>query len=602
MLSQSNNRVQAIKSKFESLNSDELLSKQKPQLIKQDSRNLNNVQKPTDCLRNYESETGQSVINQKNQEKNESDISDDESAPVPNSSYLYTKLTTPLNICDTNKLTLTRQSSDPSKKLQRSHAFRCDKTVKIPSPQRHGSCNSKTDVNMNQPKLSQDRLKKLGNLLEDRMKKENFVIKTINEEIPMEIHSDSNIILNSIPDSDVPKHILDQYAKVLKPKKPESPIDQHHEIMTDSGVSSETENIEETDKSNRIKLIKAQFETVSKTELPKKDEFELDIDVKLNKTNLEILNEHDLCSSTETMKLERKNPHIDLTSTLKKALKQPLPMGPPPKKPPRTFQMSPPPQDFRKNESTRKDAKIMLEKLEQVLMKRERSSNSSTLTEDSRVSLTKNKEKSKEMHYLCTEILDITHRTLLPNTHQVSESITNCLTSLNCAVIPSKSTTSLPYTRISSDQPPNTFCYSCTHLENSKEQRFSTFLSTKLTDNLCQKCSTNLAKTHSFTCHLNCECKKSEFFVRKEKEHIYDIPNTEDSFNIGKFEGKSIHRHGCVMDISSVSDTVNGGTLNCSEKRYGTVLRRNSQSKSLEDLRVKIEVRLINIFLRLLYP
>lgn len=636
MISQSNNRVQAIKSKFESLNSekDQLIPKTskpkyslgKAHLCKQNSSvsslnttsNLENdctyaekenrVDFPskTSCL---QSERGNNTF------KFESNDSKTASPPKPNSSYLYAKLETQKSNCDSKKLSLSRQSSDPGKKLHRSHAFRCDKSQKLSSsPKRHGSCHGRSETSdytlktSEKPKLSKDRLKRLGNLLEDKMKKENFVSSQKSELHP-EISTESvTMPFNSIPDNEVPKHILDQYAKVVKPKKEaDSQEEYKQDPMTDSGVSSETENLEDvTEKGSRLKQLKAQFETGVKTEpLTKYGEkgiADLDLIPKL-KSNLELMNSVELSASSETMRLERKNPHVDLTDTLKKALKQPLPIGPPPKKPPRTFIQSPVPFSVKNDTQKRKDAKQMLEKLEQVLQKREEKNNSPKNVYDiAETNLSLTKPKGKEIHYLCTEILGITNRTLLPNNqNNLTDGLSNCFKSLDCSIINNKSTTSLPYSRLSTGSIPNrnslgNICCSCSSesLDRIEDKRgkFSTFFAMKPDENLCKKCIDNTNKTHRFQCHINCNCKerKSEFFVPKF-EHIYDVPNIEEKIDTdsnkssekndimsGNSEGNNTFCNSVVKSLSKSIDN--------SDIVYGSVNVVNGAfSKSLEDIK-----------------
>lgn len=324
------------------------------------------------------------------------------------------------------------------------------------------------------------------------MKKENFTPQGCTEDVAN---------TNSVPDSQVPQSILDQYAKVNKVKKK----DEKQDSTTDSGVSSETENLD--DEKGRIKKLMTQFEKKSEVT-----------------PNLESMDQ--LSASSETMKLERKNPHLKLTDTLKKALKQPLPAGPPPKKPPRVFAT------ITENvETPKKDPKKMLEKLEQVYEQRK--------ADQSKNIKTASPKKPREVHYLCTEILDIAQRTL-PPIHP-SDPLSRCFKSLNCSF--TNSTSSLPYTRLS------------THNEfdpcncNSNNE-LSTFLTEK-----CSKCQSN-DNTDSFKCHLKCECsdKKSEFFV--DKEHVYNEP-------------------------------YNGDTRTECERRshYGTLNTLKTSSRSLEELR-----------------
>lgn len=495
MISQTKNRVQAIKSKFENLNNE---SKIVPQLNKHDKNDFNNKENAQNNIFNKEVD-------------NFSDSSDDWS-PKPNNSYLYNNSDAKHSVSDSKK-SLVRQTSDPCKKLHRSHAFRCDRSQKVVSPKRHGSCNGRSETSdfslKMEKKLSKDKLKRLGNLLEGQMRKENFLLKNNNT-----IVGEVKEMKNSIPDSEVPQHILDQYAKVVKRNNDKQ------DAMTDSGVSSETENLED-EKSGRIKKLLSQFEKSDK-------------EIETDNQNLEVMNV--LTISSETMRLERKNPQIVLTDTLKKALKQPLPAGPPPRKPPRTF-IATIPESLEKT----KNPKKMLEKLEQVLQKRE--SQNKKHKYDT-VEATNTLEKPKEIHYLCTEILDITQRTLLPN--QTS----NCFKSLNCAMT-TNSTLSLPYTRLNTR---NTQCCTCS---NDNMDRTSCTLSTFLNQTKCIKCQSNDQKDDRFKCFLNCKCKSlnCQFFV---DEHIYDVPcNEYESITTGRRNGRS--------------------------NRYGSL----NVSKSLEDLRVK---------------
>ncbi|CAG9794599.1 unnamed protein product [Diatraea saccharalis] len=525
MISQTKNRVQAIKSKFENLNVENenlVIRKNAKQLCKQRS---------DECDDNETNVFDQEIdFNETINEK--IDVECCNVSVKPNTSYLYSKNDSKRSFIGAKK-SLTRQCSDPGKKLHRSHAFRCDRSQKIgQSPKRHGSCNGRSETSdfslkMGERKLSRDRLKRLGNFLEDQMRKENFTVSS-----DIVVDQVIEVPMNSIPDKDVPKHILDQYAKVVKTKKEEK-----QDTMTDSGVSSETENLDD-EKNNKVKKLMTQFEkTESKTE-----------------TNLEVMN--DLCASSETMRLERKNPHLILTDTLKKALKQPLPPGPPPKKPPRVVNVP----IAEKPEIQKKDTKKMLEKLEQVLHKREtQNQNKNNIYDIAETDLSI--KKPKEIHYLCTEILDITQRTLLPN-HNASNPLTNCLNSLNCSIL-TNSTASLPYTRLSSrpnsNLEPIKDCCTCSVDSNS---RFSTFLAENSQDK-CVKCKSNDEKHDGFKCHLNCKCKmeKSEFFI--DKEHIYDEPFNEE----------------------------------VKKNQYGTLnsLKLNGHSKSLEDIRIQNDEKIYDI-------
>ncbi|GBP20266.1 hypothetical protein EVAR_82139_1 [Eumeta japonica] len=581
------NRVQAIKCKFESLNNDKdsLICRKNfepntRQLFKQNSFTASRYERHDNSTK----ENWQCDIVNRPQDENKPTT---ELHATPNDSYLYKN--TKKVIIETKKLNLTRQSSDPGKKLHRSHAFRCDRSQKIGnSPKRHSSCNGRTDtsehpVKMEKPKLSKERLKKLGNLLEDRMKKENFVSSSNHQSDKMDITNDSSESSETVTPvkEEIPQHILDLYAKVLKNKKrvPE-PQDNKKDGMTDSGVSSETENLEDNFERNRVNKLKAQFETpkinfenptnpyelidensdTSKIEIQnegainiyeklKDSEGENDLEeVELTNSsekieekdvlnNLQYMETNDLCASSETMKLERKNPHLILTDTLKKALKQPLPNGPPPKKPPRTFVLS-------NTKTEKKNTLQMLEKLEIALQKQESKKH-------------KPERSKKEMHYLCTEILDITKRSLTINQNK-------CL-GLNCANI-SSSYMSLPYTRLSAE----TSICSCNPKNVNAE-------SPEVVESVCQNCHANLHKDTNFRCHLHCKCeiKNSEFYIDKP-EHVYDIPfsgdldeNPDDSANdaIGQSEEDSLR-------------TVQRKTAN----EYGLPKKLEVHSKSLESL------------------
>ncbi|KAI5640059.1 suppression of tumorigenicity 5 protein-like [Phthorimaea operculella] len=524
MIAQPKNRVQAIKSKFESLNKDN--TKDEPHLSKQGLYNTDVVNKEN------------ATCNIQYDEKDHDSESSNESWVVkPNMSYLHAKNEDKKSLSETKKL-LSRQSSDPGKKLHRSHAFRCDRS-KVVSPKRHGSCygrpeNSGFSLNM-EKKLPKEKLRKLSSFIEVQMRKDSLALKTSNENIVGQVLEVKNTPLNSIPDSEVPKHILDQYAKVVKPKN--NDVDKK-ECTTDSGVSSETEDLKNTlddekpivkDLSNELENSDLSSEAEEMRNVFKEETSSvkrLTCQFESTENNLHAMN--DLCASSETIKLERKNPNLVLTSTLKKALKQPLPPGPPPKKPPRTFVSV-----TETPEKEKKDAKKMLEKLEQVLQKRE----SNTLKSEN--SLSPSNKEPKEIHYLCTEILDITHRTLLPN------SVNNCLKSLNCAVT-NNSTLSLPYARLSNGPDRQSFHVCSCSSDNLAYGRTSTFLDSK-----CVRCQINSQKHDEFKCHLDCKCRTemSKFYV--EKEHIYDEPCVDDELKNGK------------------------------KNHYGTL----NHSKSLEDLR-----------------
>ncbi|XP_041971162.1 uncharacterized protein LOC121727395 [Aricia agestis] len=525
MLAQPKNRVQAIKSKFESLSVENdvlIVGKKSAQLNKQTSLTHKTQ---TEACRLIKDRFENEPLLQEDKHNNECDSSNIECSIEPNASYLYSISDVRKSFSD-GKTALSRQSSDPGKKLHRSHAFRCDRSIKInSSPKRHGSCSGRSEtgdftLKMGEKKLSKDKLKQLGNFLEIQMKKENFKPSIDPVFIVGEVRE---VTSDSVPDSAVPKHILDQYAKVTKAKK-EDKLDS----MTDSGISSETENLEEN-KLNRVHRSGSKIAPVENEAHPDNSKFcktsisTSSLENSDNISNPEIPtsdlgSKGDLYASSETMRLERKNPHLKLTDTLKKALKQPLPPGPPPEKPPRTFAAA-----SNESEKPKKDVKKMLEKLEEAVQKREGRKNIYDIVEEDDTK--KEAPKSKEIHYLCTNILDTT-RTLAPINDNIKTPISNCLNKLNCAIV-ANSTLSLPYTKLSNDTNP---CCSCSK-ENLNDHKW---LSTFKDPEKCVKCQVN-ETTVGFKCHVNCACKeskKSEFYVKDSDIHIYDEP-----FEVTKTDG-----------------------------------------------------------------
>ncbi|CAG4948571.1 unnamed protein product [Parnassius apollo] len=576
----SRNRVQAIKSKFENLNIEN-----GPVVRKKPGAKQLCIQNESETDISYKGKiTDRDEIPLKEKSNNiDSDSSEDISLK-PNHSYLYSEVKRANG--DVKKI-VTRQTSDPGKKLHRSHAFRCDRSQKInDSPKRHGSCNGRSETSdftlkMGEKKLSKERLKRLGNLLEDQMRKENFKVNNSSEVPVGEIHVVSTPC-DSIPDSQVPKHILDQYAKVVKKKDTDSKQD----AMTDSGVSSETENLEE-EKCSKIKKLVSQYEKPIITQdvhEVKPNSENTALDHTDDKTNLDSMN--DLCASSETMKLERKNPHLVLTDTLKKALKQPLPPGPPPKKPPRIFatpiketNLVPTPES---PEKERKDTKKMIEKLEKVLQKRE-AQNQPPIKHIYDVAETDlSKKKPKEIHYLCTEVLDIAQRTLLPN-QNVLDPLANCFTSLNCAIVTNNSTLSLPYTRLSTGSNFNhdsTKDSSCSKNCSDCRPRLSTFFDEK-PQSLCTKCQSN----EGFKCYLSCKCKADN-----------EIRENQDKFKSYLTNKHKIDRLDFAVDEEPIYDepfidvSAKNSNLKPKTNEYGTLSSwryKENCSKSLEDLRIE---------------
>lgn len=575
---------------------------------------------------------------------------------------------------------LTRQFSDPTKKLHRSPAFRCDRSEKI-RDSRKNSFNSDCSDHSPQPsetdrcKLSKDKLKILGLLLEEKMKQDSFEFskpKRINKSdengVPQtlcNVYPDgvknvdglSSEAVNS--DVQIPQHILDQYAQVIKPKNKiiKKATVKTEAVFSDSGVSSESENLisddlEETPvaskKTNSFNSIRSNFEV---TNTQNKEEFlsnrrkvlKRSVDDEYNqyfdeKSSSERLLE-DSESSTSTLvgiandstkELLTTSLPIEggdknsLTDTLKKVLKQPLPPGPPPKKPPRTFAILSPDQastskspdirfDFEtakrklrdlkvkstKQHRSKEESKLMLAKLENALRKHESSgkimsprpikkfnvSNSASNDTDTSLNDSNGSSKStskltrksptqfekslnassdskpKDMHYMCTEILDLHFQqgNMLNSSNaslnsseglHASNSFAKCLNSLNCTGNNSlgKNTSGQNYTKLgsfgnnSNRNSMTSMCCSCNFdaksLRSSVEDitspnvRLSTFMPTSNKNNdglnnshnFCEACKQNPG-THQFTCHINnCstpdakqpEESKSTFFVDRK--------------------------------------------------------------------------------------
>lgn len=557
---------------------------------------------------------------------------------------------------------LTRQFSDPTKKLHRSPAFRCDRSEKI-RDSRKNSLNSDCSDHSPQPsetdrgKLSKDKLKILGLLLEEKMKQDSFEFskpKRINksDDNGVPINNDPQTFDNVYPgrvknvdvlsseavnsDVQIPQHILDQYAQVIKPKNKiiKKATVKTDAVFSDSGVSSESENLisddlEETPvvskKTNSFKSIRNNFEvtnTQSKEEFISNrrkvlkrsvdDEYNQYFDEKSSSEHLledtksststiiGITNDSTEESLTTCLPIEGGDRN-SLTDTLKKVLKQPLPPGPPPKKPPRTFAILSPDQastskspdvrfDFEtakrklrdlkvkstKQYRSKEESKLMLAKLENALRKHESSgkimsprpikkfneSNSASndtdtslndsngssksnnkLTRESPMKFDKSPNasgdsKPKDMHYMCTEILDLhfpEQGNMLNSSNaslnsseglHTSNSFAKCLNSLNCTGNNSlgKNTSGQNYTKLgsfgnnSNRNSMTSMCCSCNFdtLRSSVEDvtspnvRLSTFIPTQNKNNdslnnshnFCEACKQNPG-THQFTCHIN---------------------------------------------------------------------------------------------------
>lgn len=610
---------------------------------------------------------------------------------------------------------LSRQFSDPTKKLHRSPAFRCDRSEKI-RDSRKNSFNSDCSDHSPQPsetdrcKLSKDKLKILGLLLEEKMKQDSFEFskpKRINkpDENTVSVNNEPHTLDNACVNDDsgvknddalssqavnsdvqIPQHILDQYAQVIKPKNKiaKKATVKTEAVFSDSGVSSESENLisddlEETPvvskKTNSFNSIRSNFEvanTQNKEEFLSNrrkvlkrsvdDEYNQYFDEKSSSerllentdsstnTIIGIANDSTEESLTTSLPPEGGDKN-SLTDTLKKVLKQPLPPGPPPKKPPRTFAILSPDQastskspdirfDFEtakrklrdlkvkstKQHRSKEESKLMLAKLENALRKHESSgkimsprpikkfNDSNSVSNETDASLNDSNESSKstskltresptkfdkslnassgskpkDMHYMCTEILDLhfpEQENMLNSSNaslnsseglHTSNSFAKCLNSLNCTSNNSigKNTSGQNYTKLgsfgnnSNRNSMTSMCCSCNFdaksLRSSVEDltspnvRLSTFMPTpnKTNEglnnlhNFCEACKQNPG-THQFTCHINnCstpdakqpEESKSTFFVdrkafsrdtksqygvlkkSKSQEHIYAEP------------------------------------------------------------------------------
>lgn len=162
-----------------------------------------------------------------------------------------------------------------------------------------------------------------------------------------------------------------------------------------------------------------------------------------------------------------------LTDTLKAALKQPLPTGPPPKKPPRTFAHTPNSKSSQKNESspstslfceklneslkiktpepekkatkTKSDPKLMLQKLENALLNNKL--RSPKFSRKNKNTETSNSTSSSNSNL---KVLPLTQPNIYTSDSPQKNIFPNCLPSLNCAY--SKNTSTNSYTKVPSPQ------------------------------------------------------------------------------------------------------------------------------------------------------
>lgn len=580
---------------------------------------------------------------------------------------------------------LSRQNSDPVKKLQRKPAFRCDRSEKIRESRRSSSDQSPELGRSPEKSKGREKLKKLGSMIEERLKEDDLVFsakkKDSNNFKPIvdNKRTESNITngnknlnenkadlfensmfrynLDDMKLNDnIPQHILDMYAKVLKPKSrnglsgKSDMIVKGDAVFSDSGVSSESENLISDDLEEAKPTKRNVFKKfVQKNEIDEGNEnichneanLEMEPFVTMNGNNIS----GDSISIDEEIFMNSKSALIsgDISvDTLKKVLKEPLPLGPPPKKPPRIFASdSPNSNSLKKSPSktgkfindskfklknfgsnknkphrSKEESKIMLDKIEDALKKHKstgkilsprlnvkfphkenfQSENPTQPTEDSistastepstvrlRKSSKKNssseESKPKEVHYMCTELLDLPfldkHSNMNTSDGSITSSeevqaasyLTKCFNSLNCANIAGDTNRStIIYSKFGSapNSTNNSFvdvcCYcnlkdkSCGSSNGKSDStvRLSTFFNPnrsldRAENNKCKRCGLNEKKGENFKCHLDCKCANdmgnSSFFVRetqssspyesvkygaliksKSQEHIYDEP------------------------------------------------------------------------------
>lgn len=579
---------------------------------------------------------------------------------------------------------LSRQNSDPVKKLQRKPAFRCDRSEKIRESRRSSSDQSPELGRQSEKSNGREKLKKLGSMIEERLKEDDLAFsaapakkKDSNNFKPIvdNKHTDSNITngndnLNKADlfentlfgynsdemklNDNIPQHILDMYAKVLKPKSrnglsgKSDMIIKGDAVFSDSGVSSESENLISDDLEEAKPTKRNVFQKlVQSNEIDESNENVCTNEVKLEIEPFIATNGNNLLSDSISIDEETfMNSKSALISgdisvdTLKKVLKEPLPLGPPPKKPPRIFASdSPNPNPPKKSPSkagklindskfklknfgsnknkphrSKEESKLMLDKIENALNKHKSTgkilsprlgvkfpqeenftsenrvqptedSISTASTQPSTVRLRKSSKKNsnteeskpKEVHYMCTEILDLPfldkHSNMNTSDGSITSSeeiqaasyLTKCFNSLNCANISGDTNRStIIYSKFGSA--PNSTnasfvdvcCYcnlkdkSCGRGKSDSTMRLSTFFNPnrsldRAENNKCKRCGLNERRGETFKCHLDCKCTddmgNSSFFVRetqsasphesvkygtllksKSQEHIYDEP------------------------------------------------------------------------------
>lgn len=290
------------------------------------------------------------------------------------------------NNCSSSKV-LSRQFSDPVKKLQRTPAFRCDRSEKIRDPHRSSLSESPELQKQSERFHGREKLKKLGCMIEERLREDNLAFSGMTSKVLVDCSDklDNNCnegrigfdttnigntkkhpnngepeqIVGSIvedsldeafvaemkrSDSSIPQHVLDMYAKVLKPKtrcgifSKSDFLSKSDAVFSDSGVSSESENLISDDlDDSRI----CNDNVFAIENIIEKESVEVDPLLRSNNIqNLSSSSNDDTLSLNEFVALNGKSVIISgvaSVDTLKKVLQQPLPPGPPPKKPPRIF-------------------------------------------------------------------------------------------------------------------------------------------------------------------------------------------------------------------------------------------------------------------------
>ncbi|XP_077293085.1 uncharacterized protein LOC143916070 [Arctopsyche grandis] len=595
--------------------------------------------------------------------------------------------------CPNSKI-LSRQFSDPVKKLQRTPAFRCDRSEKIRDSNRSSLSESPESQKQSERFNGREKLKKLGSMIEERLREDNLTFSGMTSKVFVDcsdkldnncnegrIGFDTTNIIDSTKknsnngepeqivgsivedsldeafvaemkrsDSSIPQHVLDMYAKVLKPKtrcgifSKSDFLSKSDAVFSDSGVSSESENLISDDlDDSRI----CNDNVFANEDIIEKESAEVDPLLRSNTQNLSSSSNDDTQSLDEFVALNGKSAIISGVAsidTLKKVLQQPLPPGPPPKKPPRIFAstssspVSPKktlskvpskiqidsrfklksPNNKTKPHRSKEESKLMLDKIESALIKHKNGgkvlsprldanrayepvtffndrvqttvgdSISTTSTQPSTVRLRQESKKvdkgnatdkkPEEIHYMCTEILDLhfsdkngtanlSNDSITSEIVQPSSSFVNCFNSLNCVGGKDKNY-SIFYSKFgSAPNSTNTsfvdVCCYC-NLKEKKCQngnghsdsgvRLSTFFNPnksldRTESEKCKRCCINEMKETNFKCHLDCKCTAGEtsengignssFFVReipgdtgqygalvksKSQEHIYDEP------------------------------------------------------------------------------